>query len=123
MTLPDEEPEDDDVKYPRPRNNATCVYWLRGYCHRGPTCPWFHGDVNYEDPPDWPLPDEGPANQLLHPRPPRNEMCRAWRRGHCKLGYDCKYVHEDLVYDDPIPGLHMPMKEPVHRMANQFELP
>ncbi|KAF9036978.1 hypothetical protein BDZ89DRAFT_1130013 [Hymenopellis radicata] len=112
-TLPDEEPEDDDVKYPRPRNNATCEYWLRGYCHRGPTCPWFHGDVNYEDPPDWPLPDDGPANQLLHPRPPRNEMCRAWRRGHCNLGYDCKYVHEDLVYDDPIPGLHIPMKEPV----------
>ncbi|KAF8919566.1 hypothetical protein CPB85DRAFT_814099 [Mucidula mucida] len=113
INLPDEEPEDVDIRYPRPRNNATCVYWLRGYCHRGPTCPWFHGDLNYEDPPDWPLPDDGPADQLLHPRPPRNETCRASRLGHCNLGYDCKYVHEDLVYDDPIPGLHIPLSEVV----------
>ena len=37
-----------------------------------------------------------------HPRPKINERCRRWLWNECNLGYQCKFVHEDLEYDDPV---------------------
>jgi hypothetical protein len=41
-----------------------------------------------------------PNQRRCHPRPKTNERCRAWLRNHCNLGYNCKYIHEDLEYDN-----------------------
>jgi len=35
-----------------------------------------------------------------HPRPKYNELCRRWLRGQCEMGHSCRYIHEDLEYDD-----------------------
>ena len=42
-----------------------------------------------------------PVKEQKHPFPRYNERCRRWLWGECDLGYQCKYVHEDLEYDDP----------------------
>jgi hypothetical protein len=42
-----------------------------------------------------------PVKEQKHPRPKYNDRCRRWLWGECNLGYMCKFVHEDLEYDDP----------------------
>jgi len=39
-----------------------------------------------------------------HPRPKFNELCRKWLRGQCDRGHSCRYIHEDLEYDDDSVG-------------------
>ncbi len=41
-----------------------------------------------------------PNQRHCHPRPKTNERCRAWLRNQCNLGYNCRYIHEDLEYDN-----------------------
>ena len=41
-----------------------------------------------------------PVKEQKHPRPKYNERCRRWLWNECNLGYQCKFVHEDLEYDD-----------------------
>ena len=41
-----------------------------------------------------------PVKEQKHPRPKINDRCRKWLRNECNLGYQCKFVHEDLEYDD-----------------------
>jgi hypothetical protein len=41
-----------------------------------------------------------PMKEQKHPRPKYNERCRRWLWNECNLGYQCKFVHEDLEYDD-----------------------
>jgi Zinc finger C-x8-C-x5-C-x3-H type (and similar) len=31
--------------------------------------------------------------------PKIDERCRRWLRNECNLGYQCRFVHEDLEYD------------------------
>lgn len=47
--------------------------------------------------------EDAPPKAKLHPRPRNSERCRNWLRNQCTLGYDCKYIHEDLEYDDDEP--------------------
>ncbi len=49
---------------------------------------------------------EKPAT-IRHPRPQNAERCRRWLQFQCFLGYDCKYVHGDLEYDDDVPVRHV----------------
>jgi hypothetical protein len=42
-----------------------------------------------------------PMKKQKHPRPKINDRCRRWLRNECHLGYQCRFVHEDLEYDDP----------------------
>ena len=44
-----------------------------------------------------------PIKKQKHPRPKYNERCRRWLWNECNLGYQCKFVHEDLEYDDDAP--------------------
>lgn len=44
-------------------------------------------------------PTESRYPQSFHQRPPTNERCRAWLRNSCMLGYNCRYIHDDLEYD------------------------
>jgi len=49
------------------------------------------------------VPSENAQVRKRHPRPDTNEVCRKWLRDQCTLGYDCKYIHHTLDYDDPGP--------------------
>ena len=42
------------------------------------------------------------ALPVKHPRPKINDRCRRWLRNECNLGYQCRFVHEDLEYDPPV---------------------
>ena len=43
---------------------------------------------------------QGDEKGHCHPRPKSNERCLNWLRGKCDKSYNCKYIHEDLEYDD-----------------------
>ncbi|TFK41548.1 hypothetical protein BDQ12DRAFT_599545 [Crucibulum laeve] len=50
-----------------------------------------------------------------HHRPPRYpEVCGLWLNGRCTKEYQCRFVHEDLDYDDPMkpPSVHRPAPRP-----------
>ncbi|KAF9475728.1 hypothetical protein BDN70DRAFT_223442 [Pholiota conissans] len=49
-----------------------------------------------------------PATAISRPRPRNSEVCKKWGRGKCDLGYDCKYTHLDLEYDDDDPSTPPP---------------
>ncbi|PPQ92126.1 hypothetical protein CVT25_007957 [Psilocybe cyanescens] len=48
-------------------------------------------------------PEPAPISKVKHPRPRCTERCRKWLRDECTLGYDCRWAHDDLEYDDDEP--------------------
>jgi hypothetical protein len=46
---------------------------------------------------------DGAPLKAKHPRPRNSERCRRWLRNQCSLGYECRFIHEDLEYDDDEP--------------------
>lgn len=45
-------------------------------------------------------PETAPMTRVKHPRPRTTELCWRWQKNMCSLGYDCKWIHGDLKYDD-----------------------
>lgn len=40
---------------------------------------------------------------ISHSRPRNSERCRKWLQNRCFLGYDYKFVHDGLEYDEDVP--------------------
>ncbi|KJA21517.1 hypothetical protein HYPSUDRAFT_67648 [Hypholoma sublateritium FD-334 SS-4] len=45
---------------------------------------------------------------IRHPRPRHAGRCREWLQNRCFLGYNCRFVHDDLEYDDDVPEPTVP---------------
>ena len=56
-----------------------------------------------------PVPPASPPVVKKHYRPRNRHRCERWERNRCNLGFDCKYVHDDLDYDsdEPVMPSHL----------------
>lgn len=79
------------MKRPPPRYSEFCRHWLNNRCTLEYSCPFVHGDLEYD-----------PPVTGRHPRSrPKPQTCRRWLRNECNRGYACFYTHGDLEYDSP----------------------
>ncbi|KAG6877559.1 hypothetical protein C0993_006056 [Termitomyces sp. T159_Od127] len=96
-----------------PRFTEVCQQWILGRCSLGYSCEYRHLDLKYDDPvsaPTTPQAKLAPAEESIsdppvgqRPAPKSKDICIQWLHGRCKARYSCKYFHEDLDYDPPVP--------------------
>lgn len=90
------------MKRPPPRYSEFCRHWLNNRCTLEYSCPFVHGDLEYD-----------PPVTGRHPRSrPKPQTCRRWLRNECNRGYACFYTHGDLEYDSPTQAHPTPEDSP-----------
>jgi len=99
------EPEQ-DIGSPRsgpeiPYKSSICQNFERGYCELGVECQFAHGEEELlppedarseapDDRPEDPIDGEASAGVVL---PDKAEICVDFRRGVCKFGSSCRFIH------------------------------
>ena len=69
-----------------------------------------------------PAPPASPPVVKKHYRPRNRHRCERWERNRCDLGFDCKYVHDDLDYDSDEPVMPSHLLFPFTRLLTTSKL-